>query len=119
MNYFIVLDFLLPSHGGIYYIANISCYIWIDEPGKYFKMYPGFCFHEDIVVHGEKEMTILKEDVFICIDLQKHETWCTMQQGRGIWGSTCQMSGEGRRRKKEREESMGLYCVLFCFVEKG
>lgn len=113
MDYFIALDSLLASHGGICDIANISCYIWISEQGKCFKMYPGFCFHEDIVAHGNKEMTAIKEKVFILLDLQKHETWYTMQQDRGTWGSTSQVDGGGRRKKKEQEESMGLYCV-FC-----
>lgn len=100
MDYFIALDFLLTSHGGgIRDIANISCYIWISEPAKCFKMSPGFCFHEDIVAHGNKEMTVIKEGVFKLTDLQKHEAWYTMQQNRGKWRITSQSGGRKNKRK--------------------
>lgn len=65
------------------------------------------------MAHRNKEMIVIKEEAFILTDLQKHEAWYTMKQDRETWGCPTQVSGVGRKRKKEQEESMGLYCH-FC-----
>ena len=64
------------------------------------------------MAYRNKEMSILKEEVFILIDLQKHEAWCTIQQDRGTWGSTSQVGGGGRRNQRK------AWAFIVVFVEK-
>lgn len=56
-------------------------------------MYPRFCFHEDIVAHGGKEITVKKEEVF------------NSQMSRNMrQGTPCSRAGEHREAPVSQEE---------------